>query len=82
VDLGAFKNCSSVLSTLKPLQTVLWLFIDSETWMMMEGPSQTVLRISTYLMTMTMVMMKDLHKLFFGPSLIDVDINSDGELVI
>ena len=49
---------------------------------MMEGPSQTVLRTFIDLMTTTMVMVKDLHKLFFGLSLIDGDDNFDGELVI
>ena len=82
VDLGAFTNCSSALGTLKPSQLVLRLFIDLEMLTMMESPSQTVLRTFIDLMTTMMVMMKDLHKLFFGPSLIDDDVNSDGKLVI
>jgi hypothetical protein len=81
VDLGAFTNCSSALGTLKPSRTVLRLFIDSETLTMMEGPSQNVLRTFIDLMTTMMVMMKDLHKLFFGPSLIDDDASSNGMLM-
>ncbi|EEE50664.1 hypothetical protein OsJ_30900 [Oryza sativa Japonica Group] len=73
VDLGAFTNCSSALGTLKPSRLVLRLFIDSETLTMMEGPSQTVLRTFIDLI-------KDLHKLFFSPSLSDDDVNSDGEM--
>uniref|UniRef100_A0A0E0E868 Uncharacterized protein n=1 Tax=Oryza meridionalis TaxID=40149 RepID=A0A0E0E868_9ORYZ len=61
-----------------PSRTVLRLFIDSETLMMMEGPSQTVFQTFTDLMTPPMVMMKDLHKLFFGPSPINDDASFNG----
>nr|ACM17605.1 F-box family-8 [Oryza sativa Indica Group] len=82
VIMKRMDRSTKPLGALKPSQTVLRLFIDSETLTMMEGPSQTVLRTFIDLMTTTMVMVKDLHKLFFGLSLIDGDDNFDGELVI
>uniref|UniRef100_A0A0E0QFV0 Uncharacterized protein n=1 Tax=Oryza rufipogon TaxID=4529 RepID=A0A0E0QFV0_ORYRU len=44
------------------------------------GPSQTVLRSLTD--DETLILMKALHKLFFGPSRIDDDASFDGKLMM
>ncbi|KAF0894880.1 hypothetical protein E2562_004888 [Oryza meyeriana var. granulata] len=52
VDPRAFTNCSLALGILKPSQTVLWLFTDLETLMVVTMKDLHKLFFSTLLMMM------------------------------